>query len=121
MLCNRIKYFLCFHHNMVMSNIKKLLGQRIKELRKSKKITQEELAEKIGIGTSNISYIENGKYAPSIENFEKIAEVLEVEPCELYKFAHHKTTSEIKSELFTALENDEKLLKLMYKIYLGLK
>ena len=71
MLCNRIKYFLCFHHNMVMSNIKKLLGQRIKELRKSKKITQEELAKKIGIGTSNISYIENGNQPLSEHTYGK--------------------------------------------------
>ena len=64
-----------------MENIKKLLGQRIKEVRKAKNITQEELAEKIGIGTSNISYIENGKFAPSIENFAKIAEVFEKKSC----------------------------------------
>ena len=54
-----------------MSNIKKLLGQRIKELRKSKKITQEKLAEKIGIGTSNISYIENGNQPLSEHTYGK--------------------------------------------------
>ncbi len=116
-----IKYFSCFFHNIFMENIKKLLGQRIKEVRKAKNITQEELAEKIGIGASNISYIENGKFAPSIENFAKIAEVLGVEPSELYKFSHHKTLDEIKQEFFQAMETDEHLLKLMYKIYLALK
>ena len=116
-----IKYFSCFFHNIFMENIKKLLGQRIKEVRKAKNITQEELAEKIGIGTSNISYIENGKFAPSIENFAKITEVLGVEPSELYKFSHHKTLDEIKQEFFQAMEADEHLLKLMYKIYLALK
>ena len=70
-----IKYFSCFFHNIFMENIKKLLGQRIKEVRKAKNITQEELAEKIGIGTSNISYIENGKFAPSIETLQKLAQV----------------------------------------------
>lgn len=44
-----------------MNNIKKRLGRRIQELRKSNKLTQEQLAEKIEIGTSNISYIETGK------------------------------------------------------------
>ncbi|MBR2430524.1 helix-turn-helix transcriptional regulator [bacterium] len=41
--------------------MKKLLGKRIRELRKARKITQEQLAEKLGIGPANISYIENGK------------------------------------------------------------
>ena len=54
-----------------MSNIKKFLGQRIKEIRKARGITQEQLAERIGIGTPNISYIETGRYAPTVENFEK--------------------------------------------------
>lgn len=104
-----------------MSKIKKLLGQRIKEIRKSKGMTQEQLAELVGIGTSNISYIETGKFAPTIENFEKIVKALEVEPQELYTFAHLKPTEEIKEELFTALEKDERLLKLVYKFYLTIK
>ena len=39
-----------------MENLKVLLGKRIREFRKAKNYTQEELAEKIGIGTNNISY-----------------------------------------------------------------
>lgn len=104
-----------------MSRIKKLLGQRIREIRKSKGITQEQLAEMLGIGTANISYIENGKFAPSMENFEKLVEIFGVEPYELYKFPQKKTTSDIKEELFIALENDENLLRLMYKFYTAVK
>ena len=100
-----------------MNTIKKLLGQRIKEIRKSKGFTQEQLAEMVGIGTPNISYIETGKFAPSIENFERIVEALGVEPYELYMFAPQKPISDLKKELFQALENDEKLLKLVYKFY----
>ena len=43
-----------------MDNIKILLGRKIRELRKSKKMTQEQLAEQVGIGTPNISYFETG-------------------------------------------------------------
>lgn len=104
-----------------MSTIKKLLGQRIKAIRKSKGITQEQLAESVGIGTANISYIETGRFAPSIENFEKIAEALSVEPHELYNFGTLKSSADMKKELFSILESDEKLLKLMYKFYLAVK
>ena len=100
-----------------MSKIKKLLGQRIREIRKSRGITQEQLAEMLGIGTPNISYIENGKFAPSIENFEKLVEIFEVEPYELYKFSDEKTKEEKMNDLFSALDRDENLLNLIYKFY----
>lgn len=45
-----------------MNSINKRLDRRIQELRKSNKFTLEQLAEKIEIGTSNISYIETGKF-----------------------------------------------------------
>lgn len=44
-----------------MSDIKMQLGARIKELRKAKNITQEQLVEFIGSDTNNLSQIENGK------------------------------------------------------------
>lgn len=100
-----------------MSTLKKLLGQRIREFRKNRGITQEKLAELLGIGTANISYIENGKFAPSIENFEKLITIFNVEPYELYKFPNAKTAEEIKSELFCALSDNEELLRLIYEFY----
>ena len=52
-------------------NVKKLLGNRIKEIRKERKITQEKLAELIDIEPNNVSKIENGKNYPSAENLAK--------------------------------------------------
>lgn len=104
-----------------MSNIKILLGKRIRELRKAKGLTQEKLAEFVGINTANISYIETGKYAPSIENFEKIALALGVQPVELYMFEPLKDANEIKAELMEAFEKDEDLMRLIYKFYLSVK
>ena len=106
--------------NIFMSNIKKLLGNRIREIRRSKNLTQEKLAELVGIGTPNISYIETGKFAPSMDTLEKIAEVLEVKPFELYMFEPLKPANELREELITAMD-DENLLKLLYKFYLTIK
>ena len=64
-----------------------------------KGLTQEKLAELVGIGTANISYIETGKFAPSIENFEKIANALGVQPVELYMFEPLKSPNELKSRI----------------------
>ena len=48
-------------------DIKKLLGKRIQEIRKSKNLTQETLAKMVNMDTSSISHIENGKYYPTAE------------------------------------------------------
>lgn len=104
-----------------MRNIKKLLGQNIRKYRKAKNLTQEQLAELVGIGTANISYIENGKFSPSVETLEKLSEVLGVYPYEFYMFEHLKSTGELKQELFEAITQDEDLLRLIYKFYQALK
>lgn len=104
-----------------MNDLKKQLGQKIKLVRKSKNMTQEQLAEIVDIGVPNISYIENGKFAPSIDTLQKIANALKVEPHELYKFTDIKSTEEIKDELFKALEADSKLLRIVYQIFLALR
>ena len=100
-----------------MSKLKKLLGKRIKEIRLSKNLTQEQLGELTGIGASSLSKIESGIYHPSDDNLEKISSALDVEPYKLYMFNHHKNMCEIKKEIITIIENlnDDKT-KLIYKI-----
>ena len=103
-----------------MSQLKKLLGKRIKEIRTSKKMTQEYLSELTGIGTPSISKIEIGMYHPTDENLEKIAHALEVEPYKLYMFNHHKDPKELKNEIISMLDkatDDE--IKLAYRILNG--
>lgn len=104
-----------------MNNYKKLLGSKIKEKRKSKNLTQEQLAELVEIGTPNISYIENGKFYPTVETLEKICKALEVKPFELYMFDSEKNINEIREEMFLELKKNDELLKQMYKIFLAIK
>ena len=74
----------------------------------------------VGIGTPNISYIECGKFAPAIDTLGKISNALRVEPHELYKF-DTKTDDDIKKEIIAAIENDKKLLKIMYNFFLSIR
>ena len=97
-----------------MKDIKKLLGLKIREYRKANNLTQEQLAELVGIGTANISYIETGRFSPSIETFK-------VYPYELYMVEHLKPKEELKAELFEALDKNENLLRLVYKFYRTVK
>lgn len=54
----------------------KSLGQRIKKLRKSKKMTQVELAVTVRLSPSYISSIEQGIRQPSLKSLSKIAKAV---------------------------------------------
>lgn len=56
----------------------KEMGQRIMLRRKSLRLTQEELAEKIDVSTQMISNLELGKKAIRPENLAKVCDVLDV-------------------------------------------
>ena len=60
-----------------------LLGSRIAQLRKNRKITQEKLAEKAEISNNYLSNIENNHSIPSLETMIKICTALNVTPDEL--------------------------------------
>ena len=55
-----------------------LIGEKIKELRKNSKITQEQLGNAIGVSKMAISYFEKGKKSPGRESLEKIADYFDV-------------------------------------------
>ncbi|BCG45666.1 Helix-turn-helix motif [Citrifermentans bremense] len=71
-----------------MSDRKLLLGARIKELRKRTGLSQDQLAERVGIEAKYLSRIEVGKRYPSLETLESIADALRVEMRELFNFTH---------------------------------
>ena len=58
-------------------NIKQKIGLRIRELRKQKGISQEDLAFKAGIDRTYMTSVENGKRNISIINIEKIVLALD--------------------------------------------
>ncbi|WP_053178038.1 helix-turn-helix domain-containing protein [Peribacillus loiseleuriae] len=56
----------------------KIIGERIKEIRLSKRLTQEELADKLELTKSYISKLENGITIPSIYFLYNLADIFEV-------------------------------------------
>lgn len=61
-----------------MSEILELVGTRIRDIRKSKGLSQEALAEKAGFNSSYIGFIERAERNISLKNLEKIAKSLNV-------------------------------------------
>ena len=59
------------------------IGKFIKECRKKQKLTQEELASKLGVTDKAISKWENGRCLPDVSLFEKICKELDITVNEL--------------------------------------
>ena len=59
------------------------IGRRIKQKRMEKGLTQEKLAELVGIGPSHMSHLESGKTVASMEVFIALCNILECSADEL--------------------------------------
>ncbi|ELU0549193.1 TPA: helix-turn-helix transcriptional regulator [Vibrio parahaemolyticus] len=68
-----------------MSSSMTKIGLRIKELRCSKNITQDQLAKTCDLDRTYISSVENGKRNISIKAIEAIASALDVSLSELFE------------------------------------
>lgn len=70
-----------------MGQLKKQFGQRVKSVRLAARITQERLADSVGVTIETISNIERGVYGPSFDTLEKLAAALGIPVHELFVFS----------------------------------
>jgi len=61
----------------------KLFGKRLREARKARGYSQGELGKRVKLSVNDISRYERGQVSPTLENFVKIVEILEVSSDEL--------------------------------------
>lgn len=62
------------------------LGRKLQKVRKEKGWTQEKLAEKVGVSTTWIGYIETGYRRPNLKMIYKIANALGVKVKDIFPF-----------------------------------
>lgn len=67
------------------ARLPKVLGKKVQRIRKKLGLTQEQLAEKVGISRAYAGYIEQGRNTPSLEVLNKIASVIKTSISELLK------------------------------------
>lgn len=92
-----------------------MFGQRLRELRTAKKLTQETVAELIDIKPENYSRIENGLSFPKPENIVKLSKVLDVEIAELFQFSHLNDYEKILDVIIEKLKSDKETTVITYK------
>ena len=83
-----------------MANMLKSVGARIRNLRKAKKMSQEQLAERSGLHFTYVGGVERGERNISLQNLEKIARGLGVKMEELFA-----DLGSIKDEHFAQLHS----------------
>jgi transcriptional regulator with XRE-family HTH domain len=99
-----------------MTDFQKKFGARIKELRKRREMTQEQLSEKIDIGVRSLGKIETGKSFPSVETLEKLVLALNTTNPELFNFEHLQNNQDLKKEIDKLLEQNPDKIQIIYKI-----
>ncbi|RNC96138.1 helix-turn-helix domain-containing protein [Lysinibacillus halotolerans] len=106
-----------------MDSLMKLVGINIKNIRRSKKMTQEELAEKCGLQTSYLAGVERGDRNITLQTLEKIIEGLEEVPARIFNFEalnldeKYLQKKDLSMLLFNLLENkNEDEIRLILKL-----
>lgn len=64
------------NQEIIKRDVKREIALQVKNIRQGLQMTQEVLAERAGTKKSNISRFESGRYNPSLEFLEKLAEGL---------------------------------------------
>ena len=92
----------------------KLLGRRVKFLRLDKGISQTKMAERIGLSQTNLSNMESGRTAITIQNLFKMREVLDCKMADFFtEFddAGEVTPAEMKKAI--SIEEAVQILRLL--------
>ena len=86
----------------------RLIGQRIKEIRTEKRLTQEYLAKMTDVNVSHFSNIETNKVKISLTLLVGICNAMDVTIDYLLENEYHNATAVTEKELINTVKNMEK-------------
>lgn len=69
-----------------MSELNRRLGRRIRQLRQTSNLTQEQLAEMADMNVTFLGQIERGAKSPTVDTLGKISDALQISLSELFVF-----------------------------------
>ena len=81
------------------------IGQRIRKFRKANNLSQEQLAEQVGISTTHLSHIETGNTKLSLAVFVDIASALSVQTDALLYDTPDLNKTTAKKEILDVLDS----------------
>ncbi|MBR1425214.1 helix-turn-helix transcriptional regulator [bacterium] len=97
--------------------IKKLLGLRIRQLRKKMNLTQFALGEKINVDQRQIAYIEGGNCFPSLKTLKKLADTFNCQIKDLFDYEHLTQNRNLEDEIHRKIHSSSaRNLNLYYSL-----
>jgi len=99
-----------------MSSRSEAIGQRIKEARKAKKISQTQLAAMLGKTLRSVQKYESGEIEPSIALLNDIAKMLDVSPAELIGYQTQEIRLDSLSDIFFVLSELNKKAGIRFEV-----
>ena len=108
-----------------MSDITKQVGQRIRELRNERRMSQEEVAFKAGISPAHLGQIERALKNPTIDTIAKIAAALDIPVAALFTMdtistmSQSVTVGKINAQLIGMCEEEQKDVLRIIRIFRG--
>ncbi len=96
--------------NAAERNLTKQVGKNIQMRRKKLALSQERMAERIGIGQQSLSSMERGAIAPKFERLPVIAETLNCSVADLFRISEkdRERFESIVSDLVNDLDAEER-------------
>ena len=105
------------------SYIQQQLGNKIRKYRKLKGLSQEQLAEEIGIATNTLSSIERGNAFMTAKTLEKIIKIFGVTPQEMFTFPNSISEEDRYTYILKKLDllkADAEKMQIDYNVVKGL-
>ncbi len=90
---------------MDLKEANKIIGNTYKQIRKNKKFTQEEVAEKSDLTPEYLSKFENGKYNASIYNIILLCKAINTNPTQLFNQFFEKDSDAIITTITDELKD----------------
>lgn len=109
-----------------MNNAQISVGEQIKKIRRSRLLTQEILAERVGIDYKSLGRIEKGDYYPALDTLMRLSTALDVPLREFFPSSEQNFENPLVPEMrhalvdFVYLASETDLLTL-YKSYIKLR
>lgn len=100
--------------NAAERNLTKQVGKNIQMRRKKLALSQEQMAERIGVGQQSLSSMERGATAPKFERLPVIAETLNCSVADLFRISERDKEhfESIVSDLVNDLDAEEQMATL---------
>jgi len=101
-----------------MTHVQEVFIQNLRILRNKAGFTQLEFSEKIGLSPNYLNAVENGKNFPSVDVIQRIIDVLEIMPYQLFlerqnfqSSGNMQKLSELKQKILKLFEDAEKSME----------